>query len=118
MFFAFYTMRQTAIELRSAPFIGWIHDLSGPDPYYVVACAVGPLAVHCAVMTPAAGMDPAQQKMMLFMPLVMGFLFIQSPAGALLYWLVSGVPHRPDAAHELHDWARDSVVTRTAANVE
>jgi YidC/Oxa1 family membrane protein insertase len=91
VFLAFYAMLQTAIELRGAPFIGWIHDLSGPDPYYVLPALVALSQFVAQWMTPAAGMDPAQQKMMLFMPLVMGFLFIQSPAGALLYWLVSGV---------------------------
>ncbi|MEQ1868483.1 MAG: membrane protein insertase YidC [Vicinamibacterales bacterium] len=91
VFLAFYAMLQTAIELRGAPFVGWIHDLSAPDPVYVLPVLVAASQFVTQWMTPAAGMDPAQQKMMLVMPLVMGFMFATSPAGALIYWLVSGV---------------------------
>jgi YidC/Oxa1 family membrane protein insertase len=89
VFLAFYAMLQTAIELRGAPFVGWIHDLSAPDPYYVLPVLVGVSQVVQTLMTPQTGVDPAQQKMMLFMPLVLIFVFIASPAGALLYWLAS-----------------------------
>jgi YidC/Oxa1 family membrane protein insertase len=91
VFLAFYAMLQTAIELRGAPFVGWIHDLSAPDPYYVLPVLVGVSQVVQTLMTPQTGVDPAQQKMMLFMPLVLIFVFIASPAGALLYWLASTV---------------------------
>jgi len=89
VFLAFYAMLQTAIELRGAPFLGWIHDLSAPDPYYVLPVLVGVSQVVQQLMTPQTGVDPAQQKMMLFMPLVLIFVFVASPAGALLYWLAS-----------------------------
>jgi YidC/Oxa1 family membrane protein insertase len=89
VFLAFYAMLQTAIELRGAPFLGWIHDLSAPDPYYVLPVLVGLSQVVQQLMTPQTGVDPAQQKMMLVMPLVLIFVFIASPAGALLYWLAS-----------------------------
>jgi YidC/Oxa1 family membrane protein insertase len=91
VFLAFYAMLQTAIELRGAPFVGWIHDLSAPDPYYVLPVLVGISQVVQTLMTPQTGVDPAQQKMMLFMPLVLIFVFVASPAGALLYWLASTV---------------------------
>lgn len=91
VFLAFYQMLQTSIELRGAPFMGWIHDLSAADPYYVLPVAVAASQFVTQWMTPQAGMDPAQQKMMLVMPLVFGFMFISSPAGALLYWFVGGV---------------------------
>jgi YidC/Oxa1 family membrane protein insertase len=91
VFLAFYAMLQTAIELRGAPFLGWIHDLSAPDPYYVLPVLVGVSQVVQQLMTPQTGVDPAQQKMMLFMPLVLIFVFVASPAGALLYWLASTV---------------------------
>lgn len=91
VFLAFYQMLQTAIELRGAPFVGWIYDLSAADPYYVLPVAVALSQFVTQWMTPQAGMDPAQQKMMLVMPLVFGFMFISAPAGALLYWLVGGV---------------------------
>jgi YidC/Oxa1 family membrane protein insertase len=91
VFLAFYAMLQTAIELRGAPFIGWIHDLSAPDPYYVLPVLVGISQVVQQLMTPQTGVDPAQQKMMLIMPLVLIFVFVASPAGALIYWLASTV---------------------------
>jgi YidC/Oxa1 family membrane protein insertase len=91
VFLAFYAMLQTAIELRGAPFLAWIHDLSAPDPYYVLPVLVGVSQVVQQLMTPQTGVDPAQQKMMLVMPLVLIFVFIASPAGALLYWLASTV---------------------------
>jgi len=91
VFLAFYAMLQTAIELRGAPFFGWIQDLSAPDPYYVLPVLVGISQVVQQLMTPQTGVDPAQQKMMLIMPLVLIFVFVASPAGALLYWLASTV---------------------------
>ena len=91
VFLAFYSMLQTAIELRGAPFIGWIHDLSAADPYYVLPFLVGASQLVQTLMTPTVGVDPAQQKMMLIMPVVMSFLFVSAPAGALIYWLVGNV---------------------------
>jgi YidC/Oxa1 family membrane protein insertase len=91
VFLAFYAMLQTAIELRGAPFIGWIHDLSTPDAFYVLPVLVGISQVVQQLMTPQTGVDPAQQKMMLVMPIVLIFVFISTPAGALIYWLTSNV---------------------------
>jgi YidC/Oxa1 family membrane protein insertase len=91
VFYAFYALLQTAIELRGAPFIGWIHDLSVPDPYYVLPILVGATQVVTQLMTPQPGADPAQQKMMMIMPIVLIFVFIATPSGALLYWLVGNV---------------------------
>jgi YidC/Oxa1 family membrane protein insertase len=91
VFIAFYSLLTTAIELRGAPFIGWIHDLSQPDPYYVLPVLVGISQIVTQWMTPQAGADPTQQKMMLIMPVVLIFVFIASPAGALIYWLVGNV---------------------------
>jgi YidC/Oxa1 family membrane protein insertase len=91
VFLAFYSMLSTAIELRGAPFVGWIHDLSQPDAWYVLPVLVGLSQFATQWMTPAAGVDPAQQKMMLFMPLVMIFVFVGSPAGALIYWFVGAI---------------------------
>lgn len=91
VFLAFYALLTTAIELRGAPFIWWIHDLSLPDPYYVMPILVGASQIVTQLMTPQAGVDPAQQKMMLIMPVVLSFVFITTPAGALIYWLVGNV---------------------------
>jgi YidC/Oxa1 family membrane protein insertase len=91
VFLAFYALLTTAIELRGAPFIGWIHDLSLPDPYYVMPVLVGASQILTQWMTPQAGVDPAQQRMMLIMPVVLIFVFVSTPAGALIYWLVGNV---------------------------
>jgi YidC/Oxa1 family membrane protein insertase len=91
VFLAFYSLLTTAIELRGAPFVGWIHDLSQPDPYYVMPVLVGISQIVTQWMTPQAGVDPTQQKMMMIMPLVLIFVFVSTPAGALIYWLVGNV---------------------------
>jgi YidC/Oxa1 family membrane protein insertase len=81
----------TAIQLRGAPFVGWIHDLSQPDPYYVMPVLVGISQIITQWATPQTGVDPTQQKMMMIMPIVLIFVFVSTPAGALIYWLVSNV---------------------------
>ena len=91
VFLAFYALLTTAIELRGAPFTAWIHDLSQPDPYYVMPAMVGLSQIWMQWMTPQTGVDPTQQKMMMIMPLVLIFVFISTPAGALIYWLVGNV---------------------------
>jgi YidC/Oxa1 family membrane protein insertase len=89
--FAFYALLTTAIELRGAPFFGWIHDLSMPDPYYVTPILMGLSQIWQTRITPQAGADPAQQKMMMFMPIVFMFMFLWAPAGVAIYWLISNV---------------------------
>jgi len=91
VFFAFYAMLTVAIELRGAPFFGWIHDLSRPDPLYIVPILMGLTQIWQMRITPQTGTDPAQQKMMMVMPVVFMFFFLWTSAGALLYWLVSNV---------------------------
>jgi YidC/Oxa1 family membrane protein insertase len=88
---AFYALLTTAIELRGAPFAGWIHDLSRPDPLYITPVFMVVSQVVQQWMMPAAGVDPTQQKMMLVMPLVLGFIFLSFPAGVVLYWIVNTV---------------------------
>jgi YidC/Oxa1 family membrane protein insertase len=80
-----------SIELRGAPWLGWIHDLSAPDPYYVLPVLMVATQFWQQHITPMAGADPAQQKMMKFMPVIMGFLFFKLPAGALLYYVVTNM---------------------------
>jgi YidC/Oxa1 family membrane protein insertase len=91
LIFAFYALLSTAIELRGAPFLGWIHDLSAHDPYYVTPVLMGVSQLWQQWMMPAAGVDPAQQKMMMFMPIMFTFMFLWAPAGLAIYWLVSNV---------------------------
>jgi YidC/Oxa1 family membrane protein insertase len=91
VFFAFYALLYGAIELRGAPFIGWIHDLSSPDPLYITPILMVVTQVLQTWMMPAAGTDPMQQKMMLFMPIVLGFIFLSMPAGVVIYWVVNNI---------------------------
>ena len=91
LIFAFYALLSTAIELRGAPFIGWIHDLSAHDPYYVTPILMGASQLWQQWTMPAAGVDPTQQKMMMFMPIMFTFMFLWAPSGLAIYWLVSNV---------------------------
>jgi len=91
VFLAFYSLLTTAIELRGAPFVGWIQDLSASDPYYVMPVLVGLSQLWQQWLTPASGMDPTQQKMMMIMPIVLIFVFVATPVGALIYWFVGNV---------------------------
>ena len=88
---AMWAVLQVSIELRGAPWFGWIQDLSAPDPYYVLPILMVVTQFAQQSMMPMAGSDPTQQKMMKFMPLVMGFIFFSLPAGALLYYVVGTV---------------------------
>jgi YidC/Oxa1 family membrane protein insertase len=88
---AMWAMLQTSIELRGAPWFGWIHDLSQHDPWYVLAVLMGVTGLWQQLMMPNTGADPAQQKMMLFMPVMMTFLFAWLPAGALIYYVVTNI---------------------------
>ncbi len=89
--FAFYALLSTAIELRGAPFIFWVHDLSAHDPYFVTPILMGISQIWQQRLAPATGMDPAQQKMMMFMPVFFTFLFLWYPSGVALYWLVNNI---------------------------
>ena len=88
--FAFYAMLSVAIELRGAPFIGWIKDLSVYDPWFITPVVMGATQFVQTKMAPATG-DPTQQKMMLFMPLIFMTMFIWAPSGLVLYWTVSNL---------------------------
>ncbi len=86
--FAFYAMLSVAIELRGAPFIGWITDLSRHDPLYITPVLMGLTQFIQTRMTPSTA-DPSQQKVMMLMPLMFMFMFIKAPSGLVLYWTVS-----------------------------
>jgi len=84
--FAYYRMLGVAIDLRQADW-GWIHDLSAPDPWHILPIAIVVTMFFMQRLTPQAGMDPAQQKMMnLFMPVMLGYISYTLPAGLCLYW--------------------------------
>jgi YidC/Oxa1 family membrane protein insertase len=89
--FAFYSMLSVAIELRGAPFILQIHDLSSHDPLYVWPVVMALTMFIQQKMTPTTA-DPAQQKMMtLIMPIMMGAMFMRAASGLVIYWTVSNV---------------------------
>jgi YidC/Oxa1 family membrane protein insertase len=88
--FAFYSMLSVAIELRGAPFIGWIKDLSAYDPLFITPVLMAATQFIQTKMTPSTA-DPAQQKMMLFMPLIFMAFFLWAPSGLVLYWTVSNL---------------------------
>ena len=86
----FYNLLSRAIELRGAPWILWIHDLSDKDPTYILPILMTATMFIQTYITPATG-DPAQRKIFLIMPLVFGFLFKDFPSGLVLYWLVQNI---------------------------
>ncbi len=106
VFFALYRMLYSAIELRHAPFFGWMSDLSAPDRLFqfsfkipfmdppsgipVLTLIMGATMLIQQKMTPQAG-DPTQAKMMMLMPVIFTFIFINFSSGLVLYWLVSNI---------------------------
>lgn len=106
VFLALYNVLQIAIELRGAPFISWITDLSGPDVLFghipawfplIGNFAVGPLPIVMGItmviqqkMTPTSA-DPTQAKMMMLLPVIFTFMFLNFASGLVLYWLVNNI---------------------------
>jgi len=86
----FYNLLSRAIELRGAPWVLWIRDLSEKDPTYVLPILMTATMFLQTYLTPATG-DPMQRKMFLIMPLVFGFMFKDFPSGLVLYWLVQNI---------------------------
>lgn len=90
IFIALYNVLNVAVELRSAPFYFWIHDLSQKDPFYVLPIIMGATMLLQQKMTPST-VDPTQAKIMMFLPVIFTFLFINFPSGLVLYWLVNNL---------------------------
>jgi YidC/Oxa1 family membrane protein insertase len=88
--FAFYRLLSMAIELRGAPFMLWITDLSVHDPLYVTPIIMGVTMVVQQRLTPSQA-DPMQQKIMMFMPIMFTFMFLWAPSGLVIYWLTSNL---------------------------
>jgi YidC/Oxa1 family membrane protein insertase len=86
----FYGLLSRAIELRGAPFMLWIHDLSDKDPYYVTPLLMTITMFIQTWITPSTG-DPAQRRVFLIMPIVFGWIFKEMPSGLVLYWLVQNI---------------------------
>lgn len=91
IFIALYWALMESVELRHAPFVLWIHDLSAPDPYYVLPLLMGASMFLIQKMSPSTVTDPMQQKIMNVMPVMFTVFFLWFPAGLVLYWLVSNI---------------------------
>jgi len=106
--FAYYRMLNVAMDLRHAPWL-WIKDLSAPDPHYILPIAIVVSMFFMQRMTPQGGMDPAQQKMMnIMMPMMLGVMSFNLPAGLGLYW----------SAGQLIGIVQQSVMNRTSLGRE
>jgi YidC/Oxa1 family membrane protein insertase len=90
VFVALYNVLMYSIELRQSPFIWWIKDLSEKDPYYITPILMGATMLIQQKMTPSGG-DPMQAKVMLIMPVIFTFMFLNFPSGLVIYWLVNNV---------------------------
>jgi YidC/Oxa1 family membrane protein insertase len=91
IWWALWRVLNGAIELRHAPWMGWIHDLSAMDPYYILPIGMTIMMYLMTKMTPQTSTDPAQQKMLALMPLMMGFIFFRLSSGLNLYMFTSNL---------------------------
>ena len=89
VFIALYWVLLSAVELRHAPWILWIHDLSAPDPYFVLPVVYAITAYLQVKLSPTPIQDPVQAKVMQIMPIAFSVMFIFFPSGLVLYWLVN-----------------------------
>lgn len=90
VFIALYWVLLGSVELRHAPFFGWIQDLSAIDPYYILPVLMGATMIIQTKLNPKPT-DPMQAKIMTWMPVVFSIFFFFFPAGLVLYWLVNNI---------------------------
>ena len=90
VFLALYWVLVESVELRHAPWVGWIQDLTARDPYFILPVINVVVMWFTQKLQPAPGMDPMQQKMMQFMPVAFGVMMAFFPAGLVLYWVTNG----------------------------
>jgi len=91
IFIAFYNLLAVTIEMRQAPFIGWIHDLSRHDPYYITPILMGASWLLQQAMTSSSIPDPTQRRMMMIMPVMFTFFMMNMPSGLVIYWLTTNL---------------------------
>ena len=89
-FIALYWVLLSSVEMRNAPWIGWITDLSAKDPWFILPVLMTASSLFQVWLNPTPP-DPMQAKMMWFMPLAFGFMFFFFPAGLVLYWLTNNI---------------------------
>ena len=90
VFIALYWVLNSSAEMRGAPWVGWIQDLTAPDPYYILPVLYAISMFITTKLNPQPA-DPAQAKMMLWMPLIFSIMFFFFPAGLVLYWVVNNI---------------------------
>ena len=90
VFLALYWVLQAAVEMRGAPWVGWIHDLTAPDPYFILPILYAISMFITQKLNPQPA-DPVQAKMMMFMPLAFSVIFLFFPSGLVLYWVVNNL---------------------------
>ncbi|MES2319214.1 MAG: membrane protein insertase YidC [Pseudomonadota bacterium] len=90
VFIALYWVLQASAEMRGAPWVGWITDLTAPDPYYILPVLYA-ISMYITTKLNPAPADPVQAKMMLFMPLAFSVMFVFFPSGLVLYWVVNNI---------------------------
>jgi YidC/Oxa1 family membrane protein insertase len=90
VFIALYWVLLSSVEMRNAPWILWIHDLSSPDPFYILPLVMTLTTMLQTALNPAPP-DPLQAKMMWFMPLAFSVMFFFFPAGLVLYWITNNI---------------------------
>ncbi|GKT22868.1 membrane protein insertase YidC [Acidovorax sp. SUPP3334] len=90
VFIALYWVLLSSVEMRNAPWIGWIRDLSSPDPFFILPLLMTASSLLQTALNPAPP-DPLQAKMMWFMPLIFSVMFFFFPAGLVLYWLTNNI---------------------------
>jgi YidC/Oxa1 family membrane protein insertase len=111
VFIALYWVLLGTVEMRGAPWLGWITDLSTKDPYFVMPLIMGVTMLIQTKLNPTPP-DPMQAKIMMIMPIVFTGMFLFFPAGLVLYWLVNNV------LSILQQWRINKVIegASTAAN--
>jgi YidC/Oxa1 family membrane protein insertase len=90
VFIALYWVLQASVEIRNAPWIGWIHNLAAPDPWFILP-VIYAISMYITTKLNPAPADPMQAKVMLFMPLAFSVMFFFFPSGLVLYWVVNNV---------------------------
>ncbi len=91
VFIALYWVLLESVELRQAPWMGWIQNLTAPDPLFILPVLNLITMYATQKLTPSPGMDPMQKKMLMAMPIVFGVMFAFFPAGLVLYWFTNGL---------------------------
>ncbi len=90
VFIALYWVLLSSVEMRNAPWMGWIHDLSAPDPFYILPLVMTLTTLLQTALNPAPP-DPMQAKMMWFMPLAFSVMFFFFPSGLVVYWITNNI---------------------------